>query len=125
VTVHVHCLAELRSTFRATFCALFVAAVAGALLPASVEAQTYEVLHGFSVEGGSPRGALLLAADGSLYGTTESGGRFAIPRRPAVGWVEQAEDRVGLRSLATPGSRTDCHCTIRRLVTPTLGLSLA
>ena len=78
MTVHVHCLAELRSTFRATFCALFVAAVAGALLPASVEAQTYEVLHGFSVEGGSPRGALLLAADGSLYGTTESGGRFGL-----------------------------------------------
>jgi len=51
--------------------------------------------------------------------------RLARISHQVVGWVEQAEDRVGLRSLATPGSRTDCHSTIRRLVTPTLGLSLA
>ena len=40
-------------------------------------AQTYEVVHAFTVQGGQPSGAVVASPSGVLYGTTQSGGAFA------------------------------------------------
>ncbi len=37
---------------------------------------TFEVLHGFAIPPANPRSALIEAADGNFYGTTEEGGAF-------------------------------------------------
>src|SRR5688500_14932551 len=49
-----------------------------AMPPVPAEAQTYDAVHAFSREGGSPMSRLLVAPDGRLYGTTTAGGRYRL-----------------------------------------------
>ncbi len=51
--------------------------VGALLLATAVRAQSFEVVHTFSHNDGYPFSGLTSAADGSFYGTTERGGRFA------------------------------------------------
>lgn len=53
---------------------LFLAAAAALCFPAVAPAQSYQVLHSFTLEGASPQSALIQASDGKLYGTTTAGG---------------------------------------------------
>src|SRR5262249_12114277 len=47
-------------------------------LPLSVRAQTCDILYSFSSDAGSPVTGLLLATDGSFYGTTAEGGVYGF-----------------------------------------------
>jgi hypothetical protein len=52
------------------------------LIPHASVAQTYETLYSFQghPDGAAPEGALVIASNGVLYGTTQGGGRTGSAR---------------------------------------------
>src|SRR5262249_36251465 len=65
---------RLRSVVRI----LIGAAIAAAAIERPAAAQSYEVVHTFGYSNGEPHGELVLAPDGSFYGTADRGGRFHL-----------------------------------------------